>query len=215
MAKKEEINTRLSVYDINGKSVDTIQLDKKLFDGKVNKTLLYEVNKMYEANSRKGAASTKSRSEVSGGGAKPWRQKGTGRARVGTRRTPIWVGGGVTFGPCRTDYNFKVNKKVKRKALNAAISKRVSDGRFIVINKGKLKEPSTKAVVKALKSIGIYGNKVLILDDGSEKNFYLSCRNISGLQIMPAKHVNPYQVLTNDWLVVVKEAVGTLLEVFK
>ncbi len=206
---------KVKCYSNSGKEDGTISLSGALFESKFDKNSLYYsiVNHLHQK--RQNTSKTKTKGEVAGSGKKPWRQKGTGRARVGTRRTPLWVGGGVIFGPNRDDYNFKVNKKVKRKALNAAISKRVSDGRFIVINKKNFKEPSTKAVANVLKSIGIYGSKVLILDDGSDKNFYRSCRNIFNLQVIPAKQVNAYQVLNNDWLVVVKEAVGTLLEVFK
>ncbi len=206
---------KVKCYNNSGKEDGTISLSGDLFESKFDENSLYYsiVNHLHQQ--RQNNSYTKTKGDVAGSGKKPWRQKGTGRARVGTRRTPVWVGGGVTFGPRRKDYNFKVNKKVKRKALNVAISKRVSDDRFVVINKKKLNEPSTKAVAKALKSIGIYGNKILILDDGSDKNFYLSCRNISGLQVIPANQVNAYQVLSNDWLVVVKEAVGMLLEVFK
>jgi large subunit ribosomal protein L4 len=206
---------KVKCYSNSGKESGTISLSGALFESKFDENSLYYSIVDHLHQKRQNNSKTKTKGEVAGSGKKPWRQKGTGRARVGTRRTPIWVGGGVTFGPCRTEYNFKVNKKVKRKALNAAISKRVSDGRFIVINKGKFDAPSTKTVAKVLKSIGIYGNKVLILNDGENKNFYRSCRNIPGLQVIPVKQINAYQVLNNDWLVVVKEAVGTLLEVFK
>ncbi len=206
---------KVKCYNNSGKEDGTISLSGDLFESKFDANSLYYSIVDHLHQKRQNTSKTKTKGEVAGSGKKPWRQKGTGRARVGTRRTPIWVGGGVTFGPCRTEYNFKINKKVKRKALNAAISKRVSDGRFIVINKKKFDAPSTKVVANALKSIGIYGNKVLILDDGNDKNFYKSCRNLSGLQVIPAKQVNAYQVLSNDWLVVIKEAVGTLLEAFK
>ncbi|MBN1694949.1 50S ribosomal protein L4 [candidate division WOR-3 bacterium] len=206
---------KVKCYNNSGKEDGTISLAGDLFESKFDENSLYYSVVDHLHQKRQNTSKTKTKGEVAGSGKKPWRQKGTGRARVGTRRTPLWIGGGVVFGPKRTEYNFKVNRKVKRKALNTAISKRVSDGRFIVINKKKFDAPSTKTVAKVLKSIGIYGGKVLILDDGSDKNFYRSCRNISGLQVIPAKHVNAYQVVNNDWLVVVKEAVGTLLEVFK
>ncbi len=206
---------KVKCYNNSGKEDGTISLSGDLFESKFDENSLYYSIVDHLHQMRQNTSKTKTKGEVAGSGKKPWRQKGTGRARVGTRRTPVWRGGGVTFGPKRTEYNFKVNKKVKRKALNGSISKRVSDGCFFVINKKEFDSPSTKAVAKALKSIGIYGNKVLILDDGSDKNFYLSCRNIKGLQVIPANQVNAYQVLSNDYLVVVKEAVGTLLEVFK
>jgi large subunit ribosomal protein L4 len=206
---------KVKCYSNSGKEDGTISLSGDLFESKFDENSLYYAVVDHLHQKRQNTSKTKTKGEVAGSGRKPWRQKGTGRARVGTRRTPLWRGGGVVFGPKRTEYNFKINKKVKRKALNSAISKRVSDSRFIVINKGKFDAPSTKKVANALKSIGIYGNKILILDVGNDKNFYRSCRNVSGLQVMPAEQVNAYQVLNNDWLVVVKEAVGTLLEVFK
>lgn len=206
---------KVKCYNNSGKEDGTISLSGDLFESKFDENSLYYSITNYLHQQRQNNSYTKTKGEVAGSGKKPWRQKGTGRARVGTRRTPVWVGGGVVFGPHRKEYNFKINKKIKRKALNSAVSKRVSDGRFIVINKKNFKEPSTKTVAKTLKSIGIYGDKILILDDGNDKNFYRSCRNISRLQIIPSSQVNAYQVLSNDWLVVVKEAVGKLLEVFK
>jgi len=209
------MSVKVKCYNNSGKEDGTIKLSGDLFESKFDENSLYYsvVNHLHQQ--RQNTSKTKTKGEVAGSGKKPWRQKGTGRARVGTRRTPIWVGGGVIFGPNRKEYNFKVNKKVKKKALNAAISKRVSDKRFVVIDKEKFEAPSTKAVADLFKAIGIYGDKVLLLDDGNDKNFYLSCRNISGLQIIPVKQVNAYQVLSNDWVVVLKEAVGILNEVFK
>ena len=209
------MSVKVKCYNNAGKEDGTIKLSGDLFESKFDENSLYYsvVNHLHQQ--RQNTSKTKTKGEVAGSGKKPWRQKGTGRARVGTRRTPIWVGGGVIFGPNRKEYNFKVNKKVKKKALNAAISKRVSDERFVVIDKEKFEAPSTKAVADLFKAIGVYGDKVLLLDDGNDKNFYLSCRNISGLQIIPVKQVNAYQVLSNDWVVVVKEAVGILNEVFK
>ncbi len=209
------MSVKVKCYNNSGKEDGTIKLSGDLFESKFDENSLYYsvVNHLHQQ--RQNTSKTKTKSEVAGSGKKPWRQKGTGRARVGTRRTPIWVGGGVIFGPNRKEYNFKVNKKVKKKALNAAISKRVSDERFVVVDKEKFEAPSTKTVADLFKAIGIYGDKVLLLDDGNDKNFYLSCRNISGLQIIPVKQVNAYRVLSNDWVVVLKEAVGILNEVFK
>ena len=124
--KTEKTSTRLPVYDLEGKVVDNLQLDEKLFDGRVNKTLLYEAKKMYEANSRKGTVSAKTRSEVSGGGVKPWRQKGTGRARVGSSRNPIWRHGGVAFPPKPRDFSYYMPKKAVKKALLSSIKARLS-----------------------------------------------------------------------------------------
>jgi large subunit ribosomal protein L4 len=209
------MSIKVKCYNNAGKEEETISLSGDLFESKYDDTSLYYAVVDHLHQQRQNNAKVKNKGEVSGSGKKPWRQKGTGRARVGTKRSPLWVGGGITFGPRRKEYNFKVNKKIKRKALNTAISKRVSDGRFVVIDEEKFDAPSTKLVANALKSIGIYGNKILMLYKGDDKNFFKSCRNISDLHIMPARHVNAYEVLCNDWVVVTKGAVGTLLEVFK
>lgn len=206
---------KVKCYDNLGKEDGTISLSGSLFESEFDENSVYYSVIEHLHKKRENNAKTKTKGEVAGSGKKPWRQKGTGRARVGTRRTPIWVGGGVTFGPNRKEYNFKVNKKTKRKALNAAISKRVADGRFVVVDREKFDAPSTKLVADMLKAIGVYGSKVLMLSNGNDKNFYKSCRNIAGLNIMPAKQLNAYQVLNSDWVVVTKESVGQLLEVFK
>lgn len=209
------MSVKVKCYDSLGKENGTISLSGELFESKYDENSIYYSVMDYLHHQRQNNSKTKTKGEVAGSGKKPWRQKGTGRARVGTRRTPIWVGGGVIFGPKRTDYNFKVNKKVKKKALNSAISKRVSDGRFVVIEKEKIDVPSTKLVANVLKSVGVYGEKILLLSDSEDKNFYRSCRNISGLNIIPVRQVNAYQVLNNDWIIVAKGCVGKLLEVFK
>jgi large subunit ribosomal protein L4 len=209
------MSVKVKCYNNAGKAEDAISLSGALFESEYDDASLYYAVVDHFHQKRQNNAKVKNKGEVSGSGKKPWRQKGTGRARVGTKRSPLWVGGGITFGPHRKEYNFKVNKKIKRNALNTAISKRVADGRFVVIDEEKFDAPSTKVVAGALKSIGIYGNKILMLYNGDDKNFFKSCRNISGLHIIPAKHVNAYEVLRNDWVVVTKEAVGALLEVFK
>ncbi len=209
------MSVKVKCYNNTGKEEDSISLSGDLFESEYDDASLYYAVVDHLHQKRQNNAKVKNKGEVSGSGKKPWRQKGTGRARVGTKRSPLWVGGGITFGPHRKEYNFKVNKRIKRKALNTAISKRVADGRFVVVDEEKFDAPSTKVVAGTLKSIGIYGNKILMLYNGNDKNFFKSCRNISGLHIMPAKHVNAYEVLSNDWVVVTKEAVGTLLEVFK
>lgn len=202
-------------YNELGEEEGTVSLSGDLFESEFDENSLYYTVMNFLHNQRQNNASVRDKSEVVGSGKKPWRQKGTGRARVGTRQSPLWVGGGVTFGPCRKEYNFKVNKKVRRKALNTAISKRVSEEHFVVIDKGKFDLPSTKLVANTLKGIGIYGEKVLMLYKGEDRNFYKSCRNISGLNVVPANQVNAYQVLNSDWVVASKGAVDMLLEVFK
>ncbi|MEO0293743.1 MAG: 50S ribosomal protein L4 [candidate division WOR-3 bacterium] len=202
-------------YNKIGKEEERITLEGELFESKFDETAVYYAVLDYLAKQRQFTAKVKNRGEVAGSGRKPWRQKGTGRARAGSRRSPLWVGGGVVFGPRPREVNFKINKKIKRKALKSAISKRVSDGHFIVIEEERFDKPSTKKMADTLKAIGIYGEKILLLYKGENENFYKSCRNIEGVDIIPASLVNAYKVLENDWLVLTKDALGTLVEVFK
>ncbi len=205
---------KVRYYNFNGEQQDNIKLSGPLFESEFDEVSIYYAVKGYLAHARQNNASIKDRSEVKGSGRKPWRQKGTGRARAGSRRSPIWVGGGVVFGPKRKEYNFKVNKKQKRKALYSAVSKRVSEDRLIVIDKGEFDNPSTKLFAFTLKSIGLFKKDVLLLYAGDDKNFYKSCRNISNLDILEANKVNAYEVLKKDWLIVTKDALPALSGVF-
>ncbi|MCK5451558.1 MAG: 50S ribosomal protein L4, partial [Candidatus Omnitrophica bacterium] len=184
--KAKQINTTIPVYDLEGKVVDNIQLDKKLFDGKVNQTLLYEAKKMYEANARQGTASTKTRSEVSGGGAKPWRQKGTGRARVGSSRNPIWRHGGITFGPKPRDFGYSMPKKAMRKALLSSLNARLVEERIKPVVKIKLEESKTKNFIKILDALKIEG-KILVAVDGITDEIKRSSRNLKKIRLKESK----------------------------
>ena len=206
---------KVEYYNTKGEKQENIKLSGPLFESEFDESSLYYTVRGYLAHARQNNAFVKDRSEVKGSGRKPWRQKGTGRARAGTRKSPLWVGGGVTFGPRRKEYNFKVNKKVKRKALYSAVSKRVSIDKFIVIDREQFDHPSTKLFTLTLKSIGLYKEDILLLYNGDDENFYKSCRNIPNLEILEAKKVNAYEVLKKDWLVVTKDALPTLLAVFK
>ncbi len=210
----KEINTKLSVLDLTGKEVDTIQLDKTLFDGKVNKTLLYEVNKMYQANKRQGTASCKTRADVSGGGAKPWRQKGTGRARVGSSNNPVWRGGGVAFGPHPRDYSYKMPKKAMQKALLSSLNARLIEEMVQPIVKVELAEAKTKEMKKILANLKLE-NKTLLVVDGASETVKKAARNLKKLTLKEGRDINARDVLLNESIVIEKEAFEKIIERLK
>ena len=210
--KTEQINTRLPVYDLNGKTVDNIQLDKKLFDGHVNKTLLYEVKKMYEANSRRGTASTKTRAEVSGGGSKPWRQKGTGRARVGSSRNPVWRHGGTTFGPKPRDFGYRIPKKAIKKALLSGLNARLSEQMVKAVVRIELKEAKTSKFKAFLDSLKVKEGKTLVVVDEMSESVRRSSQNLRKVSLKEGRNINAIDILLNEHLVVEKEAFERLTE---
>ncbi|MCK4226788.1 50S ribosomal protein L4 [candidate division WOR-3 bacterium] len=209
------MSVKVKYYNSKGEQQDKITLSGPIFESELNESSLYYAIKGYLSHIRQSNAKVKDRSEVDGSGRKPWRQKGTGRARHGSKRSPLWVGGGVTFGPGQANYNLKVNKKVKRKALFTAMSKRVLDGRLIILDRMEFEQPSTKLFTLTLTTIGIYGKGILLLWNGGDENFYKSCRNIPGLDILEANRANAYGILQKDWLIITKDALGTITEVFK
>lgn len=207
----EKINNRLPVYDLEGKVVDNILLDKDLFDGKVNKTLLYEAKKMYENNRRRGTACTKTRGDVSGGGIKPWRQKGTGRARVGSSRNPLWRHGGVVFGPNPRDFVYAMPKKASRKALLSGLNARLLEQMIKAVVKINLAEPKAKVSRGILNKLNVDG-KALVVVDMMTDNVKLSFRNLSGIRLMEGRNLNARDILLHDHIVIEKEAFEKLIE---
>lgn len=205
---------KLDVYDLKGKVVDNVQLDSSVFDGRVNEVLLYEVNKMYEANKRRGTASTKTRAEVSGGGAKPWRQKGTGRARVGSSRNPIWRHGGVTFGPKPRDFGFTMPKKAVKKALVSSINARLNEKMVKSIVKLEMAEPKTKEFKQILDSLNLAGSTLLVVGDVND-GVRLSARNLKKVSMKNVMNINARDVLLNDNIIIEKDALGKLTERLK
>jgi len=181
-------------FDSKGK-VSKIELPDDIFGVTPNESVVYEYVRMYLANQRQGNASAKTKGNVHGGGAKPWRQKHTGRARQGSRRSPLWKGGGVTFPPIPRDYSYSISKKKKRIALKSALSHRAKADNILVIDEFKVDVPKTKEGERILKEIGVYKEKSLILYSGNNENFYRSFRNIPNVAIMPANLINPYIVL--------------------
>ena len=210
----EQISTRLPVYDLEGKVVDNIQLDEKLFDGRVNKTLLYKVIKMYEANKRRGTASTKTRAEVAGGGPKPWRQKGTGRARVGSSRNPLWRHGGTIFGPKPRDYSYSMPKKAVKSALLSSLNARLIEEMIKPVVKIDLNEPKTRQMKAVLDSLKIDGAALVVVDNVTE-NLKRSSRNLKQVRLKEGRNINARDVLLSKYVVIEKEALEKLAERLK
>ena len=191
--------TTLAVYDIGNQKVSDIELDDQIFDVKVNPTLFYDVVRTSLSSQRKGTASTKNRALVRGGGAKPWRQKGTGRARAGTRRSPLWRGGGTIFGPMPRDYSFTLPKKVKRAALRAALSLKRQEGKLILLNDFPLEGFKTRQVLEMLKRFQV--EDALIVTDEKHPFLERSSRNIRKIQILRCAGLNVYDILNHEHLI--------------
>ena len=201
----------LAVYNKEGKKVDKVKVDEALFGSKVRAKLLRDVIVMYEANQRSGTASTKRRSEVKGSSKKPWKQKGTGRARVGTARSPIWRHGGIVFGPHPRDYSYSMPKKMKRSALNSALLSKFQDKETLVIDTLTAEKAKTKEVVSVLKNIGIK-ETCLIGVKGEHRNLHISTRNIRGTLLKRVCDLNAYDVLKYQRLLLTKEALQSLMD---
>ena len=202
---------KVSVYNQEGQPVGEIELSDTVFGAEVNEALLHQAVVMYLANQRQGTASTKTRGEVRGGGRKPWRQKGLGRARHGSIRSPIWVGGGVVFGPKPRDYRQAMPKKARRAALRSALSAKVRDGALIVLDDLKLAQPKTKEMAGVLKRLGADRKPLIVLGE-RDPNVELSARNLPGAGTAQAADINVYQVLAHDPLVLTRAAVAKLEE---
>ncbi len=202
----------VAVMNMNGENVGTIELNDAIFGIEANEHVMHLAVVQYLANQRQGTQSAKTRAEVRGGGRKPWRQKGTGRARQGSTRSPQWTGGGVVFAPKPRSYSFKLNKKVKRLALQSALSTKVAENKIIVLDELNLGEIKTKEMAKVLNNIKC--GKALIVMDGSNKNVMLSARNIPEVKTASVNTINVYDLLKYNTLVVTKEAVAKIEEVY-
>ena len=201
------------LYNMQGAKIGDVELSAALFGAEVNKAVLHETVVNYLANQRQGTQSTKTRTEVAGGGKKPFRQKGTGRARQGSTRAPQWTKGGVALGPKPRDYSYTINKKVKKLAMVSALSAKAADDCVMVIDDLKMDEIKTKTVADMLKAMGVDG-KALIVTNEMEKNVYLSARNIEGVKASYVGMLNVYDVLNHDKFIVAKDAVAKLEEVY-
>ena len=202
----------VSVYNIEGKEVGSIELNDAVFGVEVNEHLVHMAVVNQLANNRQGTQSAKTRSEVSGGGRKPWRQKGTGHARQGSTRSPQWTGGGVVFAPKPRDYSFKMNKKEKRIALLSALSSKVADNKIVVLDAFNLDEIKTKKFAEVMNNLKV--SKALVVLEGENKNVVLSGRNIPTVKVSATNEINTYDVLKYETLVVTKAAVEKLEEVY-
>ena len=201
------------LYNMQGTKIGDVELSAALFGAEVNKAVLHETVVNYLANQRQGTQSTKTRTEVAGGGAKPFRQKGTGRARQGSTRAPQWIKGGVALGPKPRDYSYTINKKVKKLAMISALSAKAAEDCVLVIEGLQMEEIKTKAIADMLKAMGVE-SKALIVTNEMEKNVYLSARNIEGVKASYVGMLNVYDVLNHDKFVVAKDAIAKLEEVY-
>ncbi len=202
----------VAVYNMEGAKTGTMEVSDAVFAAEVNKAVLHSVVVNYLANQRQGTQNTKTRTEVAGGGIKPWRQKGTGRARQGSIRAPQWTGGGVALGPKPRDYRYNLNKKVKKVALRSALSAKYEAYEIFVIDEFKLDEIKTASIVKLLKGLEINTKALLVTAECDEK-VYKSARNIKGVTPTYAGVLNTYEILKHDKLVIAKDAVAKLEEV--
>ena len=202
----------VNVYNIEGKEVGTIELNDAVFGVEVNEHLMHMAVVQQLANKRQGTQKAKTRSEVSGGGRKPWRQKGTGHARQGSTRAPQWTGGGVVFAPKPRDYSFKLNKKEKRAALKSVLTAKVNDKKFIVVDELKFDTIKTKNMVAVLKNLN--ANKALVVLNEKDDTVIKSANNIPNVQTALTSTINVYDILKHDTMVVTKAAVATIEEVY-
>ena len=202
----------VSVFDMQGKEVGTIELNDAVFGVEVNETLVHEAVVAHLANMRQGTQKAKTRSEVSGGGKKPWRQKGTGHARQGSTRAPQWAGGGVVFAPVPRDYSVSMNKKEKRAALKSALTSRVQADKLIVLDELKLDAVKTKEFAKVLDALKV--SKALVVLDSMDQNAILSARNIPSVKTTQVGTLNTYDVMKYGTVVATKKAVSDIEEVY-
>ncbi len=203
---------KVSVYNMEGREVDTIELNDAVFAAPINEHLVHMSVVQHLANKRQGTQKAKTRSEVSGGGRKPWRQKGTGHARQGSIRAPQWKGGGVVFAPVPRDYSFKLNKKEKRAALKSVLTSRVQDGKLIVVDELKFDEIKTKNFKAVMDNLKV-SRALVVLADNDEK-VILSARNLPRIATAQADMINVYDILKGDTLVLTRDAVARIEEVY-
>lgn len=202
----------VAVYNMEGKEVDKIELNDSIFGVEINEHLVHMAVLQQLANKRQGTQKAKTRSEVRGGGRKPWRQKGTGHARQGSTRSPQWTGGGVVFAPTPRDYSFKLNKKEKRAALKSALTSRVVENKFVVVDELKLDEIKTKKFVEVLKNLNV--EKALVVLNDMDEKAIASAANIPTVKTTQTNELNVFDVLKYDTVVVTKAAVATIEEVY-
>ena len=202
----------VAVYNMEGKEVGTMELNDAVFGVEVNEHLVHMAVLQQLANNRQGTQKAKTRSEVSGGGRKPWRQKGTGHARQGSTRAPQWTGGGVVFAPVPRDYSFKMNKKEKRAALKSVLTAKVQENKVVILDELKFDEIKTKAMVNVLNNVK--AEKAIVVLKENDEKVVLSARNIADVQTSLVNTINVYDILKHNTLVMTKEAVQAIEEVY-
>jgi large subunit ribosomal protein L4 len=200
----------LNIYDMENNKVDELQVKDTVFDVEPDKGVLHEVVKWQLASRRSGTACTKTRAEVRGGGRKPWRQKGTGRARVGSTRNPVWRHGGVAFGPKPRDYSYALPKKVRKLGLRMALTDKVREDRLRVVRDLKLDEIKTRKMVSVLGTLGV--DSAVIVLDGSDRNLELSARNIHGIKVLRKEGLNVYDLLKYEYVIVQEPVIASIEE---
>lgn len=202
----------VGLFNNEGQKVGDMELSEKVFGAKINADAVHQVVVALLANKRQGTQSTKTRTEVSGGGIKPWRQKGTGRARQGSIRAPQWIHGGIVFAPKPRDYRVSIPKAMRRTAMLSALSSKVAENEMVVLEDLKFDAPKTKEAVKLLKAFD--AKKALIVVSESDENVYKSIRNIPGAAVIPANNINVYDILKYDKFIITKDAVSKIEEVY-
>ena len=205
---------KIKVYDMLGNEAGEMELSDSVFGAQINVPLMHEMVKNYLANQRHGTQSTLTRSEVSGGGKKPWRQKGTGRARQGSTRSPQWTHGGIALGPKPRTYRYSINKKAKRVAMKSALSAKVAEGSLIVLDTLAFEEIKTKSMVNVLKALNVEG-KALVVMPAPDTTVIKSARNIEGVKTACVNTLNVYDIVKYDKFIITKEAVNKVEEVYK
>ncbi len=203
---------KVALYNMTAQQVGEIELSDAIFGVEINKEAMHQVVKMQLANKRQGTQSALTRAEVRGGGIKPWRQKGTGRARQGSIRSPQWIHGGIVFAPKPRDYSYTVPKKIRRLALKSALSSKVAENEFIVLDELKLDAPKTKVMVEMLNKFE--AKKTLIVVKESNDAIYKSIRNIEGASVIPVNNINVYDILKYEKFIITKDAAQMVEEVY-
>ena len=205
---------KIKMLSLNGSETNEITLNDEIWNIEINEVVMSDAIRLQLASLRQGTHKTKDRSEVSGGGKKPWRQKGTGRARQGSTRAPHWVGGGIVFGPTPRDYSFKMNKKERRLALKSALSEKFKNKSLCVIDNLEIKSPKTKEFINTLNNLKLEG-KTLIVTDGENGNVYLASRNVSNLYVIEPTSINVLDLVSADNLLIDANSVAKIEEVLK
>ncbi|HCC69188.1 MAG TPA: 50S ribosomal protein L4 [Nitrospiraceae bacterium] len=203
----------IALLNKENKPVGKIDMPQDIFSAEVRKDILHEVVQNYLANQRQGTASTKTKGLVSGGGKKPWKQKGTGRARAGSNRSPIWRGGGIVFGPQPRAYSYKLPKKVRWIALNSALSAKFSDKEVTVVEDLSMPEPKTKRIISILNSLGLTGSILIVIPE-KDRTLELAARNIPDVKLERVEELNPYVILSYSRLLLTKGAVEKMMEIY-